>query len=161
MVPSSKIAKLFAKIDQRGKNECHIWQGTLNYAGYGRFSYRHEGKFYTKRAHRMVMELHIGRDLLSEELVCHKCDNPACCNVNHLFIGTTQDNVKDRVKKKRSAINKTNVGTYKLFKNGTEITVVNLKQWCREKEYNYQNFKRNVIYKGKSYEGWTYAENVS
>lgn len=33
----------------------------------------------------------------------HKCDNPPCINVNHLEIGTHQDNIKDRVERNRSA----------------------------------------------------------
>jgi DNA invertase Pin-like site-specific DNA recombinase len=35
--------------------------------------------------------------------VLHRCDNPPCCNPTHLFLGTNNDNIADRVKKNRSA----------------------------------------------------------
>lgn len=35
--------------------------------------------------------------------VCHRCDNPACCNVDHLFLGTQIDNMVDAICKNRQA----------------------------------------------------------
>jgi DNA-binding XRE family transcriptional regulator len=55
-----------------------------------------------KSVHRVMFELHNG-EIPDKILVCHTCDNPACINPDHLFLGTNQDNVNDKLAKNRQA----------------------------------------------------------
>ncbi len=51
-------------------------------------------------SHRYVFIKLVG-ELSENEVACHKCDNPSCCNPNHLFKGTPGDNTRDMLKKGR------------------------------------------------------------
>lgn len=79
------------------KSDCIEWQGAVSSTGYGHRNVK--GK--TKKIHRLAMEKHLGRELHPTELVCHRCDNPLCYNINHLFLGTDRTNMEDKVKKGR------------------------------------------------------------
>lgn len=62
-----------------------------NNAGYG---YLHVNRKF-KYLHRHVWEQHNG-PIPSGMVIRHTCDNPACYNIDHLEIGTQQDNMRDR-----------------------------------------------------------------
>lgn len=57
-------------------------------------------KEHTKYIHRFIYEQIYG-ELPSYICVCHKCDNPSCVNINHLFQGTRNDNNQDCIRKGR------------------------------------------------------------
>ena len=78
-------------------DDCWQWTGARDKQGYGRLSPA-VGVFL--RAHRFSWELHNG-PVPEGLLVCHRCDNPECTNPNHLFLGSPQDNMDDKVRKGR------------------------------------------------------------
>lgn len=87
--------RLFANSVEEGK--CRIWIGATNPNGYGRVW---DGE-RMRLAHRLVAYAKLGFDLNSNLNVLHKCDNPACINPDHLFIGDQYDNIQDAKSKGR------------------------------------------------------------
>lgn len=79
-------------------SECIVGGGSLLAKGYRKVYYN--GRYW--RAHRLAWSLVHG-DIPPGAVVCHKCDNPPCVNVEHLFVGSIADNVQDRTLKGRSA----------------------------------------------------------
>lgn len=79
---------------------CWLWQSTMGERGYGQFTVSAARKV---GAHRFAWELTHGPIASSDLYVCHHCDNPSCVRPDHLFLGTTQENMDDRKRKGRYA----------------------------------------------------------
>lgn len=87
----SKVAK---------KDGCWEWMRRRD-SGYGVFKVHCGGRVRYLTASRVAYVLTLG-PVPDAHFVCHRCDNPPCCNPEHLFAATLQENFRDMMRKGRS-----------------------------------------------------------
>lgn len=138
------MKRFWDKVDVGLDDECWNWTA-FKRAGYGRF--RFNGK--SLLAHRMAWLLMNG-EIPDGMVVMHSCDNPSCCNLKHLSLGTQKENVEDMAMKKRHGCQKKthcnhghefslqNTGIQKTKKNG-------IQRYCKEcKKIQKRNWHRDA-----------------
>lgn len=105
--------------------ECWGWLGQTDDKGYGRIRDKSSGEVY--KSHRLSWTIHKG-DIPDGMCICHKCDNPACSNPEHLFVGTQADNVSDMMNKGRG---KKAHGEGHAGAKLTELDVAFIRHWMK------------------------------
>jgi hypothetical protein len=131
---------------------CWEWTGTRSPKGYGVMTWITNGR-RLYGAHRVAYALFRGD--IGDLHVMHACDNPSCCNPNHLSIGTHADNTADKVNKGRQ-VKGEDSGRSKL----TEIEVQQIRLRVKSQTQRYvaeaYGVARSVISKINTREVWAH-----
>lgn len=146
--------RFWSKVDIKGPDDCWEWQASMYPNGYGQFRLSKQEGY----AHRSAWTL-INGEIPKGMYICHKCDNRACCNVNHLFLGTHKDNMQDCSKKGRTSNqnkrkthcprgHEYSLGSFYLYTSKTGT-----KRECKECKYiNGKEFRKKNPEKLKQYQ---------
>lgn len=100
-IDNGVILRFRAKFKVDKKTKCWVWVAAINKYGYGHFMMRHPKRMV--RAHRFSYFYYKGK-IPRGKMVLHECDNRACVNPAHLYLGTQFDNMRDALQRGRFCV---------------------------------------------------------
>ena len=80
---------------------CWEWQGYCDPSGYGMIGITTKTWRGNHHVTRVIFEIWNGTQIKDNQLICHSCDNPPCCNPFHLWEGSYAKNYADSHEKGR------------------------------------------------------------
>lgn len=96
---TDKLAQRFwSKVDRRDADMCWIWTGGVGRSGYGLFWDGDKVRTASRMAYLFA------KSDPGNLQVHHTCDNPLCCNPDHLWAGTHTENMRDMISKGRNKV---------------------------------------------------------
>lgn len=142
--------RFWSKVNRKDGG-CWEWAaGRFSY-GYGAFKRRVDGAWKQQKAHRLAYEWLVG-PIPDGLIVCHACDNPPCCNPDHLFLGTQLDNQRDMIAKGRKGIHPRTLPRSELarrkrerHKDWRDKQREHLRQWQRDWKANHPEAYRASV----------------
>jgi len=98
-----RIDRFWAKVSNvRKRGCCWLWHGYIAPSGHGKTTW--QGKGIT--AHRLAWILKRGA-VPADMCLNHKCHVPNCCNPEHMYVGTREQNAADMWGRIRYSVRKT------------------------------------------------------
>lgn len=101
----SLAERFWSKVEIGAACDCWPWRAATRRRDEGYGAFWIEGRH--QPASKVAFLLAKG-PVPAGKYVCHTCDHPWCCNPGHLFVGSPQINVTDKVIKRRHAFGSRN-----------------------------------------------------
>jgi hypothetical protein len=92
-------ARFRAKFVRGRGDDCDLWIAYVDKDGYGQFKFKNKHW----KAHRFIWFAYNGPIPDETPYVLHTCDTPGCVTLAHLWLGTNEDNMRDKVRKMRQS----------------------------------------------------------
>lgn len=99
--------KLWSRVKRGGSDQCWPWVGCRAGKGYGVLRFRGKNVLTHRVAALLagkIENLAAPKSKRASGFVLHRCDNPPCCNPQHLFTGSYLDNTRDAISKNRKFV---------------------------------------------------------
>lgn len=116
--------RIWSKIGPVQPNGCWTWLGATHPAGYGLLG---KSKGGIVRATHVMWKIHTGERVPKGMYICHTCDNPPCCNPQHLKLASPRWNSQDAIQKGRFKFPSNGFGDAHPSAKLTEGDMVNIK----------------------------------